>query len=146
MHQPVIATYGHGTENDFVILYDPEDSIAVSQSAIAAMCNRASGIGADGFIRINAHNAAELGLKSTADLAKSKAGTGRPESKRARLKVEYLVTDSGNIFATLIAKSPSPLFIALSCNRSALKYGISKNNAKKINMLDEKFNLFLVFL
>jgi len=52
MSAPVIATYGHGTENDFVILFDPEDSLAVSESAIAAICNRTSGIGADGFIKI----------------------------------------------------------------------------------------------
>jgi len=52
MSQPVIATYGHGTKNDFVIFFDPEDSIAVSESAIADMCNRKSGIGADGFIKI----------------------------------------------------------------------------------------------
>lgn len=52
MTDSVIATYGHGTENDFVILFDPDDSIKVSETAIAAMCNRATGIGADGFIKI----------------------------------------------------------------------------------------------
>ena len=52
MSQPIIATYGHGTENDFLLLFDPENKISISASQIAAMCNRSQGIGADGFIRI----------------------------------------------------------------------------------------------
>jgi diaminopimelate epimerase len=52
MTSPVIGTYGHGTENDFVLILDPEDKLAISQSQIAAICDRNSGIGADGLIRI----------------------------------------------------------------------------------------------
>jgi hypothetical protein len=26
MPSPIIGTYGHGTENDFVLIYDPENS------------------------------------------------------------------------------------------------------------------------
>ena len=52
MMQSVIGTYGHGTENDFVIIYDPEDAINLSQTQVAAICNRSTGIGADGLIRI----------------------------------------------------------------------------------------------
>lgn len=52
MQKPIIATYGHGTHNDFVILFDPDDQLAISASQVAAMCNRQSGIGADGMIRI----------------------------------------------------------------------------------------------
>jgi diaminopimelate epimerase len=52
MNQIITATYGHGTENDFVILFDPEDKYVITANQIAAMCNRSSGIGADGFIRI----------------------------------------------------------------------------------------------
>ena len=51
MH-PVIGTYGHGTENDFVLIFDPENSMEISQSQVAAICNRETGIGADGLIRI----------------------------------------------------------------------------------------------
>jgi len=47
-----IATYGHGTENDFVILFDPDSQYVITPAQIAAICNRSSGIGADGFIRI----------------------------------------------------------------------------------------------
>lgn len=52
MTSPVIGTYGHGTENDFVLIFDPEDKLAISESQIAAICSRISGIGADGLIRI----------------------------------------------------------------------------------------------
>jgi diaminopimelate epimerase len=52
MQNPVIATYGHGTHNDFVILFDPDDQLTISASQVAAMCSRQSGIGADGMIRI----------------------------------------------------------------------------------------------
>ena len=52
MSSPIIATYGHGTENDFVILFDPDSQYEITPAQIAAICNRSTGIGADGFIRI----------------------------------------------------------------------------------------------
>ena len=52
MTQQITATYGHGTENDFVILFDPDGEFEIESEKIAAICNRISGIGADGFIRI----------------------------------------------------------------------------------------------
>jgi diaminopimelate epimerase len=52
MDTPVIATYGHGTENDFVIIFDPLEELSLSPEQVASMCNRISGIGADGVIRI----------------------------------------------------------------------------------------------
>jgi diaminopimelate epimerase len=52
MRTPVIATYGHGTENDFVIIFDPLEELSLSSEQVAKICNRASGIGADGVIRI----------------------------------------------------------------------------------------------
>ena len=47
-----IGTYGHGTENDFVLIFDPENTSNISSKQTAAICNRATGIGADGLIRI----------------------------------------------------------------------------------------------
>lgn len=52
MNSPIIATYGHGTENDFVIVFDPDSQLIVTPTQIASMCDRKTGIGADGFIRI----------------------------------------------------------------------------------------------
>ena len=52
MSQSLIATYGHGTENDFVLVFDPADEISITTAQTAAICNRQTGIGADGLIRI----------------------------------------------------------------------------------------------
>ena len=46
------ASYGHGTHNDFVLVYDPEGDIPISSAETARICNRKTGIGADGVIRI----------------------------------------------------------------------------------------------
>ena len=48
----MIATYGHGTHNDFVLLFDPDDQIKITEEQIARICNRETGIGSDGFIRM----------------------------------------------------------------------------------------------
>lgn len=48
----MIATYGHGTENDFVLIFDPNDQQSITTAQTAAICDRSSGIGADGLIRI----------------------------------------------------------------------------------------------
>ncbi|MFC4584629.1 diaminopimelate epimerase [Sphaerisporangium corydalis] len=43
---------GHGTENDFVILPDRDGSLELTASQVAALCDRRSGIGADGILRV----------------------------------------------------------------------------------------------
>ncbi len=43
---------GHGTENDFVLLPDPDGSLTVSATQVRALCDRRAGIGADGVIRV----------------------------------------------------------------------------------------------
>ena len=48
----MIATYGHGTENDFILVFDPNDGHSITTAQTAAICNRKTGIGADGLIRI----------------------------------------------------------------------------------------------
>jgi diaminopimelate epimerase len=52
MSTALVGTYGHGTENDFVIVFDPLDQNNLSSKQTAAICNRQTGIGADGLIRI----------------------------------------------------------------------------------------------
>lgn len=52
MKMPITATYGHGTENDFLLIFDPLQEISLSAEVVKALCNRTSGIGADGVIRI----------------------------------------------------------------------------------------------
>ncbi|MDP9431421.1 MAG: diaminopimelate epimerase [Actinomycetota bacterium] len=43
---------GHGTENDFVILPDPDGDLNLTPAVVAAMCDRRAGIGADGVLRV----------------------------------------------------------------------------------------------
>jgi diaminopimelate epimerase len=43
---------GHGTENDFVIVPDPENVIDLPPAAVAALCDRRAGIGGDGLLRV----------------------------------------------------------------------------------------------
>lgn len=43
---------GHGTGNDFVIIADPDGELALSEKMITAICDRRSGLGADGLIRV----------------------------------------------------------------------------------------------
>jgi diaminopimelate epimerase len=45
---------GHGTENDFVILPDPDGSVhgALSDERVRALCDRHAGIGGDGVLRV----------------------------------------------------------------------------------------------
>ncbi|MFE7778818.1 diaminopimelate epimerase [Streptomyces sp. NPDC057445] len=43
---------GHGTENDFVIVPDPEGVIDLPPAAVARICDRRAGIGGDGLLRV----------------------------------------------------------------------------------------------
>jgi diaminopimelate epimerase len=43
---------GHGTENDFVILPDPDGALPLTAELVAALCDRRAGLGADGVLRV----------------------------------------------------------------------------------------------
>lgn len=42
----------HGTGNDFLVVTDPEGRLALTAEAVAALCDRHRGLGADGVIRV----------------------------------------------------------------------------------------------
>ncbi len=44
-------TKGHGTENDFVLLFDERGELDLSPTLVRALCDRHGGIGADGVLR-----------------------------------------------------------------------------------------------
>lgn len=44
-------TKGHGTGNDFVLFTDPDGAVELSESQVAAICDRHFGVGADGLLR-----------------------------------------------------------------------------------------------
>lgn len=43
---------GHGTENDFVIVPDPDGLVELSEDDVARLCDRRAGIGGDGLLRV----------------------------------------------------------------------------------------------
>jgi diaminopimelate epimerase len=43
---------GHGTENDFLVLPDLDGAIELSPAMVRALCDRHSGLGADGILRV----------------------------------------------------------------------------------------------
>ncbi len=43
---------GHGTENDFVLLPDFEDDLALTPALVSRLCDRRAGLGGDGVLRI----------------------------------------------------------------------------------------------
>jgi diaminopimelate epimerase len=42
---------GHGAENDFIVLPDPDGRLALSAADVVRLCDRRAGIGADGVLR-----------------------------------------------------------------------------------------------
>jgi diaminopimelate epimerase len=52
VHSGLRFTKGHGTENDFVLLPDPDAQIDLAPRLVAALSDRRAGIGADGVIRV----------------------------------------------------------------------------------------------
>ncbi|AKK27250.1 diaminopimelate epimerase [Mycobacterium sp. EPa45] len=48
----MIFAKGHGTENDFVLLPDLPAQLDLAPAAVAALCDRRRGLGADGVLRV----------------------------------------------------------------------------------------------
>ncbi|WP_405588730.1 diaminopimelate epimerase [Streptomyces sp. NBC_01190] len=49
---PLAFLKGHGTENDFVIVPDPDGLLDLSAADVARLCDRRAGIGGDGMLRV----------------------------------------------------------------------------------------------
>jgi diaminopimelate epimerase len=60
---------GHGTQNDFVVLPDPDAALDLTPARVAALCDRRRGLGADGVLRVVrwAKLAGEPGVGEPAD-------------------------------------------------------------------------------
>ena len=43
---------GHGTENDFILLPDPDGTLDVTPELVRALCDRRAGLGGDGVLRV----------------------------------------------------------------------------------------------
>lgn len=46
------ALKGHGTQNDFVVLPDPDGALVLTPRLVQALCDRRAGIGGDGVLRL----------------------------------------------------------------------------------------------
>jgi diaminopimelate epimerase len=69
---------GHGTENDFVIVPDPDDLFGVSATLAARLCDRHAGLGGDGVLRVVRRAAADRAGAGRAAAA-TQAGPGAPD-------------------------------------------------------------------
>ncbi|MGW8491031.1 diaminopimelate epimerase [Streptomyces sp. NPDC055886] len=59
---------GHGTENDFVIVPDPDNSLTLPAALVARLCDRRAGIGGDGLLHV-VRSAAHPEARSMAETA-----------------------------------------------------------------------------
>ncbi|MFJ2225434.1 diaminopimelate epimerase [Streptomyces anulatus] len=59
---------GHGTENDFVIVPDPDNALSLPAAAVARLCDRRAGIGGDGLLHV-VRSAAHPEARDMADAA-----------------------------------------------------------------------------
>jgi len=69
---------GHGTENDFVLLPDPDGILDLTPVLIRALCDRRAGLGADGILRV---------------VRSEHAPAGAPERARAPWFMDYYNAD-----------------------------------------------------
>ncbi|MCX5386097.1 diaminopimelate epimerase [Streptomyces sp. NBC_00083] len=65
---PIAFLKGHGTENDFVIVPDPDNALDLPAAAVARLCDRRAGIGGDGLLHV-VRSAAHPEAKTMADEA-----------------------------------------------------------------------------
>ncbi|MGW2545594.1 diaminopimelate epimerase [Kitasatospora sp. NPDC001574] len=97
--QPVGLPFlkGHGTQNDFVIVPDPDGRLDIGPRAVAALCDRRAGIGGDGLLRVvrSAADPAAAGLADRAewfmDYRNSDGSIGEMCGNGVRVFARYLV-------------------------------------------------------
>ena len=65
---PIAFLKGHGTENDFVIVPDPDNAIDLPAPVVARLCDRRAGIGGDGLLHV-VRSAAHPEARAMADRA-----------------------------------------------------------------------------
>ncbi|KAB8195716.1 diaminopimelate epimerase [Nonomuraea phyllanthi] len=91
---------GHGTENDFIILPDPEGEAGVSAALVARICDRRAGIGADGVLVVTrTKESREVGHHAAAaewfmDYRNSDGGVAEMCGNGVRVFARYLI-DAG---------------------------------------------------
>jgi diaminopimelate epimerase len=83
---------GHGTGNDFVILPDPDDQLRLSAELVRRLCDRHTGIGADGVLRIVTGEAAGSdGVAWFMDYRNADGGVAEMCGNGIRVFARYLI-------------------------------------------------------
>jgi diaminopimelate epimerase len=85
---------GHGTENDFVILLDPDGGEGLSRALAARLCDRRAGIGADGVLRaVRTTAMAEVAESGAAASGSAWDGETGPGAEPAEWFMDYRNAD-----------------------------------------------------
>jgi diaminopimelate epimerase len=116
---------GHGTENDFVLVPDPDgELLGVDPALVAAVCDRRGGIGGDGLIRVvrsiavddpAARNAATQGVEWFMDHRNRDGSVAEMCGNGARVFARYL-DESG------LVDSSAPLLIGTRAGIKQVTY------------------------
>ncbi|PKQ25695.1 MAG: diaminopimelate epimerase [Actinobacteria bacterium HGW-Actinobacteria-4] len=94
------ATKGHGTENDFVLVFDEQGTTSLKPALVRYLCDRRAGIGADGVIRAvrAAHVPEGAGFDATAwfmDYYNADGSTSEMCGNGARVFAAFLEREAG---------------------------------------------------
>ncbi|TNC28927.1 diaminopimelate epimerase [Amycolatopsis alkalitolerans] len=86
---------GHGTQNDFVLLPDPDGRLDLTPGRVAALCDRRRGLGADGVLRV---------VRSTA-LGQESAGEWFMDYRNADGSLAEMCGNGMRVFARYLTES-----------------------------------------
>ena len=82
---------GHGTGNDFLILADPDDELVMSPEFVARLCDRRTGLGADGILRVVRANGAVPGAQWFMDYRNADGSAAQMCGNGIRVFARYLI-------------------------------------------------------
>ncbi|MFC7329596.1 diaminopimelate epimerase [Marinactinospora rubrisoli] len=94
---------GHGTENDFVILPDPDGALDLTPAQIAALCDRRAGVGGDGVLRVVRTKA--LGERLSADSAAVEACEWFMDYRNADGSIAEMCGNGVRVFARYLVRA-----------------------------------------
>jgi diaminopimelate epimerase len=110
---------GHGTENDFIILPDPDGALDLGPLTVARLCDRRAGIGADGVLRVvrakRIEHACDPAAEWFMDYRNSDGGVAEMCGNGLRVFARYLV-DAG-------LAAPGDLAVATRAGTRAVRVG-----------------------
>jgi diaminopimelate epimerase len=111
---------GHGTGNDFIVLPDADDRLALSPELVRRLCDRRTGIGADGVLRVVAGSASgHEGAQWFMDYRNADGGVAEMCGNGIRVMARYLL-DRGMAAGPLIKIATRAGMRTVSCEPGEL--------------------------